>query len=328
MARTRKPRVALARTMIVLVVGAVGVTTVDVADAQNYPDTSREIRHIVPWNAGSATDIAMRGFMRYLSQELGVTIFTDNIAGGISAIGLLHITRARPDGYTIGTMTYDVLTVEHFRLVPVSWTDFRILGLITSHPTAIVAPSARWVDFEAFRAEAASRPGRIKLGNAGTGGVWHQHALGMESELDLRFVHVPYSSSSAQLSAVLGGEVDAIAGSLPAVLPYVREGTLRVLAVMAPERDELLLDAPTFRELGYDVNYVSFRAVVAPKDIPDSVAVRLERAVHRAWLNPAFQEWATRAAIGAAWNDPEGTRNLLRTLAPRVQTLMRDILVD
>lgn len=276
----------------------------------------------MPWPAGSGSDVAMRGFLSYVERRLQTRIFTENIAGGNTARGMLRIKSARPDGYSIGTMTYDVLTIEAFDLVPVSWRDVDILGTITEHPSVLISRADRWGSLDEFIHDAVHGSARLKLGNVGTGGVFHQHAAAMEQALSADFNHVPYTSTSAQLSALLGREVDAVVASVPVVLPYVDEGLLRVLAVMAAERHPMLPEAPTFLEAGYEVAFGSFRMVVVPKGTADDVRATLEAAIASAWRDPAFQAWAARAGLGATWKGPEESRAYLQELSPKAMRLV------
>lgn len=312
--------------MLCLVAVALALVPALASSAAQYPDPRREIRHIMPWGAGGATDTAMRGFLQYMERYLGTRIITENIPGGLTAVGMLQLKKAAPDGYTIGTATYDILTVEFQGLAPVSWRDFEVLGMVTEHPSALITRTGRFADLEAFRREALSRPGTIKIGNVGTGGVWHQHAVAMARELGVRVAHIPYQEGSgAQIAALLGGEVDAIVSSLPAALPFVKEGKMKVLAVMADARDPLAPDTPTFRELGYDVVYGSFRILLAPNGTPQPIITRLEQAMYAAWHDPEFQAWAEKAAIGARWRSRQETIAYLEALAPRIQALMREL---
>lgn len=312
-----------------LVAGILAVTALSVACAQeatSYPDPRREVRHVIPWRAGGGTDSAMRGFAGYFEKALGVPVVTENVPGGLSSVGLTMVRNARPDGYTLGTMTYDVLTVEHLGLAQVAWTSFEPICRVTDHPSALMAPAGSWADVEALRRDASARPGEIRVGNVGTRGVWHQHAFAMERALGIELRHIPYEGGSGpQLAAILGGEVDAIVSSLPAALPYVREGTLKVLAVMASARSELVPDAPTFRELGYELEYGSFRILVAPGGTPEPILARLEAACRSATEDPGYVEWARSAAIGASWRDRDGTKAYLEALAPRVRSLMTEL---
>ncbi len=268
----------------------------------------------------------MRGFMLYFEKHLGAQVVTENIPGGLSAVGLIHVKTAPPDGYTIGTITYDVLTLELQGLAPVSWKDFEPLGMVTDHPSALIVSADRWRTLGEFRDAAAARPRNIKVGNVGTGGVWHQHAAAMEKVLEVKLSHVPYEAGSgSQLAALLGGEVDANVTSLPAAFPYLKDGTLRVLAVMSNERDELVPDAPTFKELGFDLVYGSFRVVVAPKATPPAIVNHLEKTLLETWSDPEFQAWAEKAAIGARWRGRDDTRKYLEDLAARVRQLMDEL---
>ena len=291
-----------------------------------YPDPAREVRHVIPWRAGGSTDAAMRGFAAYFETHLGTRVITENVPGGLSAVGLAMVQRAAPDGYTLGTMTYDALTVEFLGLASVSWRSFEPVCMVTEHPSALIAPAGRWPDLAAFRSDARPRPETIAVGNVGQQGIWHQHAVAMEQALSIRLRHVPYEGGSGpQLTAVLGGEVDAIVSSLPAALPFIRAGQLAVLAVMARARDALVPDAPTFLELGFDVDYGGFRILVAPADTPVDILGTLEAACQATSDDPDFQRWAREAAVGAMWRDRVATRSYLETLAPNVQHLMNDM---
>ena len=296
------------------------------AQAQSYPDTGRKVRHIIPWGAGGATDTAMRGFAQYFEKYLGVPVITENIPGGLSAVGLLRLKAARPDGYTVGTLTYDVLTLSFQGLAPISWKDFEPLGMVTEHPSALVVSADRFEDLDAFRREASSRPKALKVGNVGTGGIWHQHAAAMETALGVKLAHIPYEAGSgAQLAALLGGEVDANVASLPASLPHVREGTLRVLAVMSESRDPLVPDVPTFKEKGFDLVQGGFRVLAVPKGTPVPVRRKLERALESALEDAGFRSWAEKAVIGARFRNAADTRAYLKKTARRVESLMKTL---
>lgn len=265
----------------------------------------------------------MRGFMGYFEGHLGARVITENVPGGLSSVGLTVVQSAPPDGYTIGTMTYDALTVEILGLAPVSWRSFEPVCMVTDHPSALIVSSYRWPDLASFQAEAMSRPRTLTVGNVGLRGIWHQHATAMEQALGVELRHIPYEGGSGpQLAAILGGEVDAIVSSLPAAMSYVRDGALVVLAVMAESRSELVPEVPTFLESDFDVVYSGFRLVVAPDGTPVDVLQALEGACAATARDPNFTAWASGAGIGAAWRDRAGTIEYLEELAPKVQALM------
>ncbi len=268
----------------------------------------------------------MRGVAQYLETELGIPVITENVAGGLSGVGLLHVKAAEPDGYTIGTMTYDVLTLEHQGLAPVSWKDFAPIGMVTEHPSALIVPTARWASVAEFRDAALASPLSIKVGNVGTGGIWHQHAVAMERALGVQLAHVPYEAGSgAQITALLGGEVDAIVGSLPTAIPYIHDEALRALAIMSLDRDDLVPEVPTFRELGHEVVFGGFRVMIAPRGTPAPILDQLERALHDATMDPEFRNWASKTALGVRWRDRRDTARYLEDLGVKVRGLIDDL---
>lgn len=314
-------RLASGLLVLLVALAAVGLD----ASAQAYP--TREIQHIIPWGAGGGTDAAMRGFMRFMEKHIGTTIVTQNIPGANSALGMIQLKQSRPDGYTIGTMTYDILTVEFQGLAPVSWRDFEILGMVTNQISTLQVLSARYNSLEEFIADAKARPGQVRIGNVGTGTGWHQHAAAMAEALGIEVRHIPYEGGAGpQLAALLGGEVDAIVATLTASLGHIADGTIKVLGVMDDERDPAMPDVPTFAEQGYpELLYGNFRLVVAPKGVPADRLAKLREAVDATWHDPEFQAWAKEAAIGASWRNHEDAAAYMESMAPRVQNLMRQL---
>lgn len=291
----------------------------------DYPEPNRDVRHIMPWGAGGGTDSAMRGFIGYMQNHLGASIYTDNITGGVGSVGWMTLKGAPADGYTIGTITYDILSVEFQGMAPVSWRDFELIGMVTEHATALVVRAGEFEDLDDFIQRAGEAPGQLPTSNASTGGIWHQHAVAMEQELGIELNHVPYENSGPQITSLLGGETQAAVISLPPVIEYVRSGELEVLAVMADERVELVPDTPTFSELGHDIVYGGFRAIVVPEGTPEEAIVALEAAMAATFEDPEFQTWAEEAAIGPRWLDREATFAYLDTLSPAIQALMEDL---
>ena len=318
---TMDKRVLLAATAVVVAIALYVGRRSD--EAVPYPDPSREVRHVIPWRAGGGTDAAMRGFMSHFERHLGVRVVTENVPGGLSSVGLTRVQNARPDGYTIGTMTYDALSVEILGLAPVSWRSFEPVCMVTDHPSALIVPGASWEDPEAFRAAAAAAPGEVTVGNVGMRGIWHQHAAAMEQAMGIELLHVPYEGGSGpQLAAILGGEVDAIVSSLPAAMPYVEDGSLKVLAIMAQERSELVPEVPRFLEYGYELEYSGFRILVVPGETPPEVIAVLALACRETAEDREYRAWAAEAGIGASWKDRVGTIEHLEDLAPKVEALM------
>ncbi|MEI4261424.1 tripartite tricarboxylate transporter substrate binding protein [Roseovarius sp. D0-M9] len=275
------------------------------ASAQDYP--AKDLTHIMPWSAGGGTDTVMRTFMNFAEQTLGVGINTQNITGAQSGIGTLRLMKARPDGYTIGSLTWDsVITVPYYGLVPgYDTAELEYLASVTVHPTVIaVNADSPYETLEDFVAAAKEAPGDLSISNVGSGGVWHLPALDLADATGIEVNHVPYPDGSGpQREALLSGETDAASLSASAVYAAVESGQARVLAVMGTERSEFLPDVPTMQELGYDVVWGSFRLIAAPKGIDPAQREVLEKAFADVFELPEFQERAEETAMGAVYMD-------------------------
>lgn len=272
---------------------------------------TKDIRHILPWSAGGGTDIAMRGFMLHSEKYLPVSIYTHNITGAKSGVGAFTTMDSKPDGYTIGTLTWDsVITVPYAGLIPgYDLNKLEFVCTVTEHATGLaVRTDAPWKTLDEFIEDAKGRPGEITVANVGTGGVWHLPVLDMERVIGIKVDHIPYPEGAApQREALLAGEVDAASISIGGLLPALNAGTARFLAIMGEERSPELPDVPTFKESGYDIVWGSFRVVAVPAGTPKERIEILEKAFNDAWHDEEFLEWIEGAGGGAVWRDAEGT---------------------
>ncbi|UUX48936.1 tripartite tricarboxylate transporter substrate binding protein [Nisaea acidiphila] len=292
-----------------LAAAAIAVPLAGSANAADYP--SKDIMHIMPWSAGGGTDTVMRTFMSYAEKQLGVGINTQNVTGAQSGVGTLRLMKSRPDGYTIGSLTWDsVITVPYYKLVPGYDTDqLAFLGSVTVHPTTlIVKADAPWKTLEEFVAAAKAAPGTLKIANVGTGGVWHLPALDFAAQAGIDVQHIPYPKGSGpQREALLSGETDAASTSISAAFAAVKSGQARVLGVMSDTRSDFFPDVPTFKEQGYDVVWGSFRLIATQTGVDAEQRKTLETAFAKVFDMPDFQKAAADTGMGAVWMNAEET---------------------
>ena len=316
----QKTKIALGALALVLPLASAAV-------AQGYP--TKDITHIMPWGAGGGTDTVMRTFMNFAEEQLGVGINTQNIEGAQSGIGTLRLMKAPPDGYTIGSLTWDsVITVPYYELVPGYDTDqLSYLGSVTVHPTVLaVSADSPYETLEDFIAAAEEAPGELSISNVGSGGVWHLPALDFAEAAGIEVNHVPYPDGSGpQREALLSGETDAASLSASAVYPAVESGQARVLGVMSTERSEFLPEVPTFQELGYDVVWGSFRLIAAPAGIDADKRQTLMDAFAAVFEMPEFQERAEETAMGAVWMDGDETAAYVEASQEKAFALIDDL---
>ena len=290
---------------------AVALLTLPFAGAASAEYPERDLTHIMPWSAGGGTDTVMRTFMNFAEEQLGVGINTQNVTGAQSGIGTLQLMTSRPDGYTIGSLTWDsVITVPYYDLVPGYDTDqLTYLASVTVHPTVLaVAADSPYETLEDFVTAAKEAPGELSISNVGMGGVWHLPALDFAAAADIDVNHIPYPDGSGpQREALLSGETTAASVNLSAVYPAVQAGQARVLGVMDSERSQSLPDVPTFVEQGYDVVWGSFRLIAAPAGIDPEQQAVLEEAFAAVFEMEEFQQRAEETAMGPVYMNSEET---------------------
>lgn len=308
---------------------ALASTGVAGAAAQDFP--SRDITHIMPWSAGGGTDSVMRTFLQYVEEPLGVGIRTQNVTGAQSGVGVHRLMQSRPDGLTIGTLTWDsMITVPYRELVPGYDTGLlSYLAMVTLYPTVLaVNADTGWETLDDFIAAAQERPGQVTVSNSGTAGIWHLHALDMTDQLGIEVNHIPFPHGSAeQREALLSGENDAGVLSYATVTTAHEAGQVNVLAVMGEERDENLPDVPTFRELGHDVVWGGMRVLAVPADTPEYRQQILIDAFKAAFDNPEFQQRAQETGMNAHWMDGPAAAEYVERMQERA-TLMLDRLTE
>lgn len=298
--------------------------------ASDFPD--KDVMHIMPWSAGGGTDTVMRTFMKFAEEPLGVTINTQNVTGAQSGIGALRLMKARPDGYTIGSLTWDsVISVPYYQLVPGYDTEqLSYLGAVTVHPTAIIVRAdSPWNTLDDFVAAAKATPGGLKISNVGTGGVWHLPALDFANQAGIDLQHVPYPKGSGpQREALLSGETDAASSSISAAYSAIQSGQARVLGVMAEERVPNFPAVPTLKELGYDVVWGGFRLIATQSDVDSEKRKALESAFAKVFEMPEFQEKAEETGMGAVWLDSEQTEEYVKVSQEKAYGLLDQLIED
>ncbi|MBY6092275.1 tripartite tricarboxylate transporter substrate binding protein [Maritimibacter alkaliphilus] len=294
------------------------------AAAQDFP--TKDITHIMPWSAGGGTDTVMRTFLQYAEEPLGVGIRTQNVTGAQSGVGTMRLMKSRPDGYTIGSLTWDsMITVPYKDLVPgYDTSTLSYLANITLYPTVLaVNADTGWETLDDFIAAAKAEPGEVTVSDSGIGGIWHLHALDMAEQLGVELNHVPFPNGSAeQREALISGENDAASLSYATVSSAADAGQVKVLAVMGAERDPSLPDVPTFKELGYDVIWGGMRVLAVPAETPDEVKAKLTEGFKAAFDDPEFQQKAADTGMNAYWMDGPETEAYVERTQTRALALL------
>jgi tripartite-type tricarboxylate transporter receptor subunit TctC len=295
MTRRMLARVAAAAVAAVAVSGP--------TSAADYP--VKDIRMIVAWGAGGGTDGIVRKISSLAEKSLPKGIYVENIEGGLSATGVTEVIKARPDGYTLGSLTYDsVITVPWQGLVQgYSLDKLKLISRITAEPDAImVAGNAPYKSFQDLIKAAKENPGKIKVGIQGVGSRVHIAMLQVQDKTGTTFNLISYPGGAApQKEAILSGEVEAVITSLGDFAPMIEAKQVRGLVELSDARNAAYPDVPTAKEIGVDLQIGSFILLAAPAGTPDDVVKTVEKVYSDAYNTKDFKDWLAKAGVSPAW---------------------------
>ena len=259
---------------------------------QAYPN--KPIRVIVPFAAGSTTDIIARAITDKMSQSLGQPIVVDNRGGASGTIGQAAVASAAPDGYTImiHSSSHTVSPSTFAKLPFDTTTDFAGITPISSTPNVLViAPSKNIKTLPALLAYAKANPGKMNFASAGQGSATHLNAEKFKMAAKIDAVNIPFKGSAEAVSEVLSGRVDYYFSPIAPVIGQIRGGTLLALAVGSPRRASALPDVPPTTEAGVPGSEFNFWiGMMAPAKTPRDIVNRLHDEVVKALANPDVKE--------------------------------------
>ncbi|NML48421.1 tripartite tricarboxylate transporter substrate binding protein [Ramlibacter sp. G-1-2-2] len=258
------------------------------ARAADWP--AKPIQVIVPYAAGGA-DNYIRPLQPALDKKHGITLVIESLGGAGGTIGSGKVKRAAADGYTLlfcgsGALTIAPRLQESGAPGPAEFTP--IMNLTTIPYVVAVRKDSPIKTGKEFLDFIKKNPGKLNYGTPGTGSAPH---LGMEAlakELGTSMTHVPFAGISAAVQSLLGGHIDAVLGAPSNVLPQVKAGELRGLAVTSKKRFPFAPDLPTMAELGADVDVVTHFGFLGPKGLPAPVVQKLAAAIRDAAADPAY----------------------------------------
>lgn len=262
---------------------AVAATTLVMASIPGFAcaqDTwpSKAITYVVPFPAGSNTDVLGRIIADELGKRLKVPVVIENRPGATGMIGSTHVARAKADGYTImgGSIASHAINAGLFPNMQYDPAgDFKPITIIGFNAnTLVVSNTSQFTDLKTIIAAARDKPDTITYASSGIGTTQHLSGVLFGQQANVKVVHVPYGGKAA-LPDVMGGQVSMMFEG-PTVIPHVQQKTVRALAVTSTTRLAGLPDVPTMKELGLpDYEMRSWQAIFAPKGTPDPIVEKL-----------------------------------------------------
>ncbi len=289
-----------------------------------FPD--KPVTVICPWTAGGGTDLLLRALSKEAEKFLGQTINVVNQTGGAGAIGHNAIRAARPDGYTVGMITFELNSLPPQGLVPFTWKDFDPLMRLNADPAALsVRADAPYSTVRGFMDYAKANPGEITIGNSAPGSVWHIAAGLAAEKTGVKVKHVPFDGAQPAVTALVGGHIKAVAVSVAEVRSQAQAGNIKILGVMSHERDKQFPNVPTFKEQGVDVQFFTWRGLALPKGVPAANKAKIVDAYKKAFDTQTFKDFAAKASLNLAYQDSAEFTKFLDQNYKDVEAVMKSL---
>lgn len=315
------------RSTVIFVVGLACVALTASAADTAYP--MRPIRLVVGYPAGGATDIAARLIAQKLAPALAQSIVVDNRAGASGMIGAGIVVKAEPDGHTLSFAASPEVAIYRalVKNPPYdSLKDFQPITLVGRVPFMLVVhPSVPASSVKELVALARAKPGTLNFASFGNGTSNHLVGEAFRAAAGVNIVHIPYKGSAPAIADLLGGQVQMTFDAVPVVLPQVRSGKLKALAVATPRRSLLAPDVPTMDEAGV-AGFVggTWVGVLAPGRTPLSVVDRLSAEIGAILRTPDVAQIFSDRGFEPVGNSPAEFRAFIETETRRWLKVAQD----
>ena len=301
------------RWLLVLAVLLGALTASSALGAAKYPE--RAVMVIVPNPPGGLNDLVGRALVEaakpYFPQPL--TILNRPGAGG--AVGMTEMFQAKPDGYTVAcTSAGATLLLPHvIKTTYKGPEDYVPVIKLTNAPLVFAVQAERpWNAMKDILDYAKANPGKVRVGSPGIGTPHHISLEVLKEKAGVNMVHVPFAGGGESSAALLGGHIEGVVIPPSPIIGHVKAGKLKVLGTFEEKRNPLLPDAPTFREIGYDITLGEYQFILAPKGTPDYVVTALNDALKKALEAESFKKFAQGAGYIIDYKGPADLKKVMQ----------------
>lgn len=293
--------------------------------ARDWP--SQPVRIVVPFQAGSATDLITRQLGIGLAREYGQTFVVENKPGAAAMIGSEAAARAPGDGYTLLMSGPASMVTNRFLYKKLSYDPdaFEKVAVVAFTPNMLLSsPSLPFKTLPEMVAYAKAHPGKLSYASFGTGTTSHMAGEMLKAMAGIDIVHVPYKGAGEAIPALLSGQVSMYFDTIMTALPYVKAGKLRALGVSNGKRSPMAPDVPTIAEQGYPgFDIAPWYGIVAPKGTPAEIVTRLNVSINRLLTDPAFRERLAATGAEPRGGSPADFNAMINGEIPRTEKLVR-----
>jgi tripartite-type tricarboxylate transporter receptor subunit TctC len=318
------------RILAALVTGLSMLLWPGLAAAQDFPN--KPIRLIVPFPAGGPNDIIARVVGQRMTELIKQPVLIDNRGGQAGVLGTDAVAKANPDGYTIGIVSASALAISP-TMEKVAYDvarDFAPVTLVATVPEMLVVtsnvPAHNMAELVAL---AKAKPGKLNYASAGVGGLPHLAGELFKLTAKLDIVHVPYRGAAPAINDLLGQQVQMTFLDLPVLLPHIKAGTLRPIALGAPQRAPTAPDVPTTAEVGMpDLLIENWYGMIAPAKTPENIVAALNRIANEAMADPSVKQRLADQGLTLAGDTPEHFRGFIDAETKKWAKVIKDAGVE
>jgi tripartite-type tricarboxylate transporter receptor subunit TctC len=296
------------------------------AAAQDFPD--RQIRLIVPFPAGGPNDIIARVIGQRMSELIKQPVLIDNRGGQGGVLGTDAVAKANPDGYTIAISSAGALAISPSmeKVAYDTLKDLQAITLVAKVPEMlVVATDVPAKDMSELVALAKARPGKLNFASSGAGSLPHLAGELLKLTAKIDIVHVPYRGAAPAVNDLLGKQVQVVFLDLPVLLPQIKAGALRPIAIGSPERAPTAMEVPTTAEAGMpDLRIENWYGMVAPAGTPPAIVATLNRIATEAMRDPVVKEKLASQGAELVGDTPEHFRAFIDSEIRKWAKVIRD----
>jgi tripartite-type tricarboxylate transporter receptor subunit TctC len=297
------------------------------AAAQDYP--SRPIRMIVAFAAGGTTDFVARQLAEKAKAYLGQSIVVENKPGANGAIGADFVAKSEPDGYTLFFSTAGALAINPSMRTDLPYDPIKDFTPIvpTARNTVLFAvnPTLGVATAQEMIARAKQKPGTITVAITGVGAISHLAIEMLQLAAGIKLQYVPYRGAGQAVADFIGGQLNAMSAEVPVLMPQIKAGKAKILAVSAQSRSDVLPEVPTFAELGYpDVVADNWSGVLAPPNTPPAIVARLNQAFNAVVRDPEVRRRFAENGVSTIGGTPQDLTELIRSETARWRKVVKE----
>jgi tripartite-type tricarboxylate transporter receptor subunit TctC len=297
------------------------------AAAPDFP--TRPVRIVTPYAPGAGTDIVARALAKDFTEAFGKQVIVDNRPGGTGTIGALTVVNATPDGHTLFLGTSAVMVTNPVTSSKISYDpqrDFAAIGRATVLPPILVShPSLPVKNFKDVIAIAKAKPGQLNFASSGQGSPHHLALELLKSLTGIDVVHVPYKGGAPAIVDTLAGQVQLSFSSVPTVMPHIKSGKLRALAVGSAKRSVVVPDVPTITESGVaGFDYNVWYGLFGPAKVPAPVISKISAQLKTSLSVPEISKYLLVQGAEPGYLTPDETRAYIKSETARWSAIVKE----